>query len=404
MDKKESQKKRTGPKSACGELSKTGAGKNGQTILIVDDEIDIRESLEEYLEREGFAVLTAENGEAALNVHRENELNAVVTDIRMPGMDGLQLLKELKTGDPKIPVIMLTSYDHAIDSLRLRADDYVQKPNYGELAFRLREVLRKKAMEIEIEKLERERIEKESMISAMDILLDKLNFPLKYVFGYISLLSYRLKPEQRKQFDKTMESAEKRLDLISDFIAYKSLDAQSMEMSSFNYMNSLNTAIDEIKLELQKYRPDEISIIFKPHSKNSVKVFADNNEIVGIVRELIINACRWTKQGEICIQTLDKGDLIETVIADYGEGIEEKYRSSVFVPGHIAHAPNPDTTREKNIYSFGADGNALGLARAKKAAELMGGALWFESEFGKGSQFYFTVPKKRIDGGKEKTR
>jgi len=100
-------------------------------ILVVDDEIGIRQSLKKILEKEGFEVVTASNGEEAFKVIRGGDIDLLISDIRMAGMDGLELLKVSKSVSPYTEVIMITGYasvDTAVDSMKQGAYDYITKP------------------------------------------------------------------------------------------------------------------------------------------------------------------------------------------------------------------------------------------------------------------------------------
>lgn len=100
-------------------------------LLVVDDEEGIREVLEITLTDAGYEVLTAENGFSGLDMVKTHKPDIVLTDIRMPGMDGMALLKTVKQTYPDIEVIMITGYGDAnlaIDSLKIGAVDFISKP------------------------------------------------------------------------------------------------------------------------------------------------------------------------------------------------------------------------------------------------------------------------------------
>lgn len=102
-----------------------------KTILLVDDEEGIRKVLGISLADSGYDVLTAENGEKALDVFRKNSPPVVLTDIKMPGMDGITLLRQIKHENPETEVIMITGHgdmDLAIESLKHDATDFITKP------------------------------------------------------------------------------------------------------------------------------------------------------------------------------------------------------------------------------------------------------------------------------------
>ena len=103
----------------------------GSRILVADDEPHIRGVVRAYLEREGYEVVEAENGEAALEHGREAGLDLLVLDVMLPGLSGFDVLRALRAEGSTVGVLMLTARDDVIDrvaGLELGADDYVTKP------------------------------------------------------------------------------------------------------------------------------------------------------------------------------------------------------------------------------------------------------------------------------------
>ena len=102
-----------------------------KTILLVDDEADLREVLDISLSDTGYNVLTAENSTQALKILNDNDIPVVITDIKMPGIDGIELLRKIKSKNPETEVIMLTGHgdlELAIKSLKHEATDFITKP------------------------------------------------------------------------------------------------------------------------------------------------------------------------------------------------------------------------------------------------------------------------------------
>ncbi|MGD2186102.1 MAG: sigma-54 dependent transcriptional regulator [Desulfobacterales bacterium] len=102
-----------------------------ETILIVDDEKNYLTILSAVLEDEGFEVLTALSGPEALEIHKTSDLDLILTDMKMPAMDGIELLESLKSVDPDLPVIMMTAHgtvDKAVEAMQKGAYSYVLKP------------------------------------------------------------------------------------------------------------------------------------------------------------------------------------------------------------------------------------------------------------------------------------
>jgi DNA-binding response OmpR family regulator len=117
-----------------------------QTILVVDDEARIVKLVRDYLERAGFDVLTARDGETALQVARREQPDLVVLDLMLPSVDGLDVCRRLRQ-ESSVPIIMLTARVEEADrvvGLELGADDYVTKPfSPRELVARVRATLRR---------------------------------------------------------------------------------------------------------------------------------------------------------------------------------------------------------------------------------------------------------------------
>jgi DNA-binding NtrC family response regulator len=114
-------------------------------ILVVDDEQLIRWSIEQNLKKQGYDVTTAENGEDALKLVREEPPDLILLDIQMPGISGLEVLEKVKEIDEDIVVIMVTAQgglETAVNAMRLGAYDYINKPfNFDEMAIVIRKAL-----------------------------------------------------------------------------------------------------------------------------------------------------------------------------------------------------------------------------------------------------------------------
>jgi putative two-component system response regulator len=120
-------------------------------ILVVDDEIYIQEILKATLEQEGFECTAVGDVDSALAALASRNFDVALSDIRMPGREGTQLLKEIKAGFPEIVVIMITALDStatAIESMRLGAYDYIVKPfNLDQVLISVRRAMDKRRLE-----------------------------------------------------------------------------------------------------------------------------------------------------------------------------------------------------------------------------------------------------------------
>ena len=105
--------------------------KSSVSTLVVDDEPIMRDLLRKILTRDGYRVLEAEGGEAALETMAKENVDIVISDLEMPGMDGFDLLKAIKSRYPRVGVVMMTAYGDMYtlkDALLFGADEYITKP------------------------------------------------------------------------------------------------------------------------------------------------------------------------------------------------------------------------------------------------------------------------------------
>ncbi len=119
----------------------------GQRVLVVDDDQTVSDVVRRYLERAGFAVTLAADGQTALRAYEAERPDLVVLDLMLPGIDGLEVCRRLRTRADEVPIVMLTALGEEADrvlGLQLGADDYVTKPfSPRELVLRVQSVLRR---------------------------------------------------------------------------------------------------------------------------------------------------------------------------------------------------------------------------------------------------------------------
>ncbi len=122
------------------------------SILVVDDELLIRDLLYDFFNNQGWDISIAENGEKALEILNHKNIDLVLTDLKMPNMDGLDLTNHLKETHPEMPVIIMTGYpsvDSAVLALRQKVADYIIKPFninqlYKTIRLKIKEVKKQK--------------------------------------------------------------------------------------------------------------------------------------------------------------------------------------------------------------------------------------------------------------------
>ena len=129
-------------------------------VLVVDDEPGARGALEKLLSQDGYAVQVAADGATALTLFAETPFDVVVTDLNMPNMDGVELLKKLRAQDPDLPVILCTASGEvtaAVAAMRAGADDYLAKPvDIDALTLAIERAVERRALRVESENLRRQ--------------------------------------------------------------------------------------------------------------------------------------------------------------------------------------------------------------------------------------------------------
>lgn len=120
-------------------------------VLLVDDESEFLETLVKRLTKRKLSVIGVTSGEEAIRVLKDTPIDIVVLDVKMPGMGGLETLREIKKGNPLVEVIMLTGHANmevAIEGMELGAFDYLMKPmDIDELLYKLQDAYRKKLLQ-----------------------------------------------------------------------------------------------------------------------------------------------------------------------------------------------------------------------------------------------------------------
>lgn len=191
--------------------------------------------------------------------------------------------------------------------------------------------------------------------------------------------------EKQKQFLEPVLSDTMRLaNLSKDILNVARIDQGRLTLNPSQ--TNLNTLLSEIVNELEiKTKENNNSIVYKPSSQELPELIIDQSKIEEVTTNLINNANKFTKNGTITIKTdLIEGKIVVS-ISDTGIGIEKEEQKHLFEKFYQAGRFNPDNPREQQ-------GSGLGLFISRNIIELHRGEIWLESEKGKGSTFYFSLP------------
>jgi len=172
------------PFPASGAPGEKEEGSTPSRLLIIDDDEAVRLLLKDLLEESGYAVRTAKSGEEALQMIRISTYDIIITDLRLTGMHGLELVKEVKAIDPGIDIVVMTGYasvHSAVESMKAGAIDYITKPFNSD---HIKMVVQKSLERREYQRLAQER-EFYKVLSSIDGLTELYNY--RYMHQYLKL-------------------------------------------------------------------------------------------------------------------------------------------------------------------------------------------------------------------------
>jgi len=215
----------------------------------------------------------------------------------------------------------------------------------------------------------------------------ELRTPLNSIIGFSGVLQQELagplNKEQKKQLGMVRDSSNHLLDLINDVLDISKIEAGQLQvaMESFDLRRVIEKVIQTVRpLAEKKSLTLEVDI-----APSVAKITSDRRRVEQILLNLLMNAVKFTEKGSVRTECLLREDEVLVHVADTGIGIKEKDMDTLFKPFRQIDA-HIDRKYE---------GTGLGLSISKKLVELLGGKIWVESEWGKGSVFSFTLPTER---------
>lgn len=212
----------------------------------------------------------------------------------------------------------------------------------------------------------------------------EIRTPLNSIIGFSDLLlDSEFEATQLHEFAKIISnSGSSLLTIISDIMDISKIEAGQIHLDKkrFSVQRLINnTQIEHIFKAVEK----GIELQLNPSNpKKEVYIESDENRIKQVLNNLVGNAFKFTENGSICIGFDVVGNCVQFNVSDSGIGIPKEYHSTIF----------ERFWQVESTYSRTHGGNGLGLAISKSLIELLGGQIWIESEQGKGSTFYFTIP------------
>lgn len=377
-----------------------------ERILIVDDEPDIALILQLHLEDAGYRTACAYDGEQALAMLAEGGYALVLLDIRMPRMEGVEVLRRIRESDSDVVVIMMTAHGSenlAVECMKAGAVDYFPKP------FTLDDTLPRVERAIAYRRalLEKRRLEKEKD-DFVFMLSHDLKNPITAVVGSIDIVREgRLGPvneEQAEYIQSAIDSCNEVVAMIDNLLDIHRFEVGKMQMNIRSHDPAeIVTLVAGRFARVAEHEKIRLSLDM---SDGLPAINVDRGAFTRIIANLLTNAVKFTPEGgeiTVCCRRVDEVEaeirrvpayaelpegfagrrcLLRLSVRDTGNGIPEVELANIF---------------ERFVQVRGSSGRerggaGLGLAYCKMAMERLGGVIWVESELGRGSEFIILLP------------
>jgi signal transduction histidine kinase len=370
-----------------------------ERILVVDDEEPIREMVARIVSHTGHEAVTARDGREALEILKKEPLTILITDLKMPEMDGFELMKSVRAEFPEIPIICMTGHGVTYtytDVVASGATDYITKPfTIDEMSAKLNRVLQeknlirdllKKSVELERVNDELARAEqlKSNFISGVS---HELKTPLTVIKEVFSLVLEErigaLTDDQREYLgiaNKNILRLGNMIDALHDFSRLESGKELKMNFQAVRLL----PVIDEAWMTLSQQLEEKKITFENTLDPDTPLIFGDRNRLVEVFINLLGNGMRFTPPGgKITIGSkglTENRDYLKVVVADTGRSIPAEDLPRLF-----------DRFFQGQRIQEGMVAG-VGLALTKEIIERHQGFIQAESKPGDGNSFVFSLP------------
>ncbi len=362
-----------------------------KSVLIVDDNLNNLQLASTVLSP-FYRLMLADSGEKALRTLEVKLPDIILLDIMMPGISGFEVCKQLKSNErtKDIPVIFLTAKVEESDiamAFDVGGADYISKP------FKSREVLARIKTHLDLQTAMQElQLKNQELIKLVQnrdkffsIIAHDLRSPFSGVIGLLELVAMRsekyTKEDLVRYIQMVYESVLGLYGLLDNLLKWSKIQRDIFE-AKLEHL-SLSAIIQENILVVNpKAIQKEIKISYT--ADDSLSVFSDKDVLSIVIRNLLSNAMKFSLRGGEVSVSARRCDTAETevAVADNGVGMPAEVFVKLF---DISEKISSVGTEEE-------PSSGLGLILCKEYIEKIGGKIWAESEFGKGSTFYFTIP------------
>lgn len=372
-----------------------------ERILVVDDEEAVREMVSKIVSHIGYEAATARSGKEALEILKNESFTILITDIKMPEMDGFELMKAVRTDFPDVYIICMTAHGGSYtytDVVACGARDYLTKPfTIDEMRAKLNRVIRErnliedltqKSLELERANIELKRLDqlKSTFISSVS---HELRTPLTVIKEFISLMLEghvgTLTDDQKEYLGIANKNILRLTNLIETLLDFSRIESGKGLKLKFEPI-PLMEVIEDASMTLSQQMEEKRMTLENRLDPDTPLALIDRNRLVEVFINLINNGIKFTPPGgKITIDSrglTQKRDYLKVVVTDTGVGISPEDLPKVFDRFYQGQ-----TTQTGVIV-----GTGLGLAITKEIIEGHQGSIHAESNLGSGASFIFTLP------------
>ena len=363
------------------------------SILMVDDNPANLQVLTSMLKQSGWRPRPVTSGQLGLQAARKEPPDLVLLDVNMPEMNGYEVCEQLKADArlADIPVIFVSALGETMDKVRgfsVGGVDYITKP------FQLDEVKARVTTHLELRRQRRElqasyeklRESERLRDSLVHMIVHDLRSPLTAISAYLELFGQaakeKLGAETQEDVANALHATRNMIRMINGILDVSKMEAQMMKLDlrECDLVRVVGQSLDDLESLVGSRR-----LAFKPPAAPA-RVLADQEIISRIVQNFLANALRFTPaDGEIHVGLVAEAEHVRVFVADTGPGIPPDFRESIFDKFFQIGGSALPTNRS----------TGLGLAFCKMAVEAHGGRIGVDSELGKGSSFWFTLPRRK---------
>ena len=370
--------------------------------LVVDDEPGIRLGITRILrnfsvgypfmdEDFDFECIDAETGEKAIEILENQEIDIVLLDNKLPGMNGIEVLEYINKKQMDLAVMMITSYaslELAIKATKNGAYNFSPKPFTPD---ELRASVENLAKHLFLKRMTRKMQQEGRSVrfQFLSVLSHELKSPLNAVEGYLKMMQDRQVGDNLADYDKMIGRSLERIkgmrNLIMDLLDLTKLESgrKQKEIKDIDLNNIAKVAVDTMEpYAIQRNVKVHVDVYKDTHIK------ADAEEMEIIFNNLISNAIKYNKDGgSVNVVVKPQDQEIKIIVEDTGIGMNEEELSRIF----------QEFVRIKNTKTRAITGSGLGLSIIKKIIDENGGEIKAESEPDKGSIFTVRLPKELVE-------